>query len=145
MRGSEYSLERILKLKKRTARIILNADFTTPSKDMFEFLKWMPIHKLLLYNKENLTYNAFFYLFCLFLQYLKRVNGLTHEYITNMLTPNSQAHGRTLRSPVDDTLAVPRSRTSLYDKAFSVSAPKILEFTSYFIKNAPSLSSFQTN
>ena len=41
---SLVNLERVLKLQKRTARIISNADFSTPSTDMFD-LKWMPIHK----------------------------------------------------------------------------------------------------
>ena len=54
----------------------------------------------------------------------KALNGITPEYITNMLTPNSQVHDRTLRSSVDGTLMVPRSRTSLNDKSFSVSVPK---------------------
>ena len=49
-----------------------------------------------------------------------------HHYITNMMTPNSQVHDRPLRSSVDSTLMVPRSRTSFL--SFST---KILEFTSY--------------
>ena len=36
---SLVNLERVFKLRKRTARIILNADFSTPSKDMFDLLK----------------------------------------------------------------------------------------------------------
>ena len=75
----------------------------------------------------------------------KALNGLTPEYITNMLTPNSQVHDRTLRSSVDGTLMVPRSRTSLYDKSFSVSAPKYWNSLPTDIKNAPSLSSFKTH
>ena len=53
---SLVNLERVFTLQKRAARIILNADFPTPSKDMFDLLKWMPIHKRLLYNKATLTY-----------------------------------------------------------------------------------------
>ena len=128
---SLVNLERVLKLQKRAARVILNADFYTPSKGMFDLLKWMPIHKRLLYNKATLTYKA--------------LNGLTPEYITNMLTPNSQVHDRTLRSSDDGTLMVQRSRTSLYDKSFSVSAPKYWNSLPTYIKNAPSLSSFKTH
>ena len=128
---SLVNLERVFKLQKRAAGIILNADFSTPSKDMFDLLKWMPIHKPLLYNKATLTYKA--------------LNCLTPEYVTNMLTPNSQVHDRTLRSSVDGTLMVPRSRTSLYDKSFSASAPKYWNSLPTYIKNAPSLSSFQTH
>ena len=122
-----------MKLQKRAARIILNADFTTPSQDLFEFLKWMPRHKRLLYNKAALIYIG--------------LNGLTPVYVTNMLTPNPQVHDRTLISSVDGTLAVSRSRTSLYNKSFSVSAPKHWNSSPTYIKNAPSLrvSSFQTN
>ena len=128
---SLVNLERLLKLQKWTARIILNADFSTPSKDMFDLLKWMPnTQSFTLYNKATLT--------------CKALNGLTPEYITNMLTPNSQVHYRPLRSSVDGTLMVPRSRTSLYDKSFSVSAPKCWNSLPTYIKNAPSLSSFQT-
>ena len=119
-----------VKLQKQAACIILNADFSTPSKDMFDLLKWMPIHKLLLYNKATLTYKA--------------LNGLTPEYITHMLTPNSQVHDQQLRSSVDGTLMVPRLRTSLYDRLFSVSAPKYWNSLPTYIKNAHSLSSFQT-
>ena len=93
---SLVNLERVLKLQKRAARILLNADFSTPSKDLFDLLKWMSIHKRLLYNKATLTY--------------KVLNGLTPEYITNMLTPNSQP----LRSSVDGTFMVSRSRAYLF-------------------------------
>ena len=78
----------------------------------------------------------------------KALNGLTPEYITNMLTPNSQVHDRTLRSSADGTLMVPGSRTSLYDKSFSVSAPKYWNSLPTYIKNEhslTSLSSFQTH
>ena len=67
---SLVNLERVLKLQKRAARIILNACFSTLLKDMFDLLKWMPIHNHLLYSKATLTYKA--------------LNGLTPEYITNM-------------------------------------------------------------
>ena len=73
-RLSLVNIERVFKLQKGAARIILNADFSTPSKDMFDLLKWVLIHKRLLYNKASLTYKA--------------LNGL--KYITNMLTPNSK-------------------------------------------------------
>ena len=91
----------------------------------------MPIHKRLLYNKATLTHKA--------------LNGLTPKYITNMLTPNSGVHNKTLRSSVNDTLMVPRSRTSLYDKSFSVSALKYWNSLPTYIQIAPSLSSVQTH
>ena len=89
---------------------------------MFDFLKWIPIHKRLLYNKATLRYKA--------------LNGLAIEYITNMLTSTSQVYDRTLGSSVDGTLAIIRSRTSLYDQSISVSAPKYWNSLPYtYIKN----------
>ena len=91
----------------------------------------MPIHKRLLYNTATLRY--------------KVLKGLIPIYITNMLTPNSLVHDRPLRSSVDGTLMVPRSCTSLYNKSFSVTAPKYMNSLPTYIKNAPSLSNFQKN
>ena len=42
---SKTNIERLNKLQKRAARcrIILKADFTTPSAEMFQRLGWMPV------------------------------------------------------------------------------------------------------
>ena len=44
---SSSNLERMSKLQKRAARIILLVDFNTPSAEMFKELSWLPILKLL--------------------------------------------------------------------------------------------------
>lgn len=46
------NIERILKLQKRAARIILHADYDTPSAIMFRDLEWQPVNKRLAYNKS---------------------------------------------------------------------------------------------
>ena len=73
---SSANIERLSKLQKRAAWIILKADFMTPSKLMFETLGWLSVPKRLLYNKEILTYKA--------------LNNLTPTYISNLLTPLSE-------------------------------------------------------
>ena len=78
---SSTNLDRIMKLQKRAARIILCADFTTPSSDMFQELSWLPINKRLKYNKAVFTYKA--------------LNNLTPQYITDLLKPISDVHTRT--------------------------------------------------
>ena len=75
---SSANIERLSKLQKRAARIILKADFMTPSKLMFETLGWLSVPKRLLYNKAILTYKA--------------LNNLTPTYISNLLTPLSEKH-----------------------------------------------------
>ena len=97
---STANIERLSKLQKRAERIILKADFMTPSSYMFEQLGWQTIPKRLLYNKSVLVYKALY--------------DLTPTYITNLLTPVSQTHSRSLRSSENGLLSIPRSRSALF-------------------------------
>ena len=104
----------ITELQKRVARIILKADFDTPSSEMFNELGWSTIENRHNYNKAVLTYMA--------------LNDLTPEYISNLLKPTFETHNRNLRSAKNGSLSVPRSRTSLFDRSFSATAPRVMEF-----------------
>ena len=73
---SKHNIERISKLQKRAARIILKADYNTPSSVMFTQLGWATIPNRHDYNKAVLTYKA--------------INNLTPEYITDLLKPVSE-------------------------------------------------------
>ena len=77
------NIERISKLQKRAARIILQADYMTSSTYMFEELGWQTIPKRLMYNKAVLTFKA--------------LNNLTPSYISNLLKPMSESHQLSLR------------------------------------------------
>ena len=78
-------LQRILKLQKRAARIILEANKTTPSVVLFNNLNWLPFTKQSLIKRCALAY--------------KRVNDnyITPSYIDKLLKRNSEIHGRTTR------------------------------------------------
>ena len=123
--------DRISKLQKRAARIILNADFNTPSAEMFETLDWLPIVKRLKYNKAVFTYRA--------------MNNLTPQYISDLLKPVSETHNRALRSSVNGALAVPRSRSSLFDRSYSYTAPKLWNSIPIQVRNSQSLKCFKDN
>lgn len=129
--GTTYkiNIERLNKLQKRAARIILKAEFTTPSSDMFKELGWISVASRLDYNKAILTYKA--------------LNNLTPSYISDLLIPVSQTCTRILRSSENGSLVVPRSRTALYDRSFSTSAPKLWNSLPYSIKSAHSLNAFK--
>lgn len=129
--GTTYkiNIDRLNKLQKRAARIILKADYTTPSTDMFKELDWMSVSSRCNYNKAVLTYKA--------------LNKLTPPYISDLLKPVSETSTRQLRSSENGSLAVPRSRTALYDKSFTYSASKLWNALPCAIKSAPSLSSFK--
>lgn len=124
-------IERLSKLQKRAARIILHADFNTPSAQMFQELGWLSVTNRHKYNKAVLTYKA--------------LNYMTPEYISNLLEPVSRIHTLNLRSSDNGSLYIPKSRTAIYDGSFSCSAPRLWNALPQTIKNAVSLSSFKNN
>ena len=123
------NLERLLKLQKRAARTILKTYFRTPSAGMFKDLGWLSLERRLKYNKAVLTYKA--------------LNNMTPAYISSMLKPVSQTHCLNLRSSVNGTLYVPKSRTTLYNGAFSYSAPKLWNSLPQPIRNCDTLNAFK--
>ena len=127
---SKSNLERLPKLQKRAARIILNVPYDTASSVMFNALGWPTIEKRHSYNKAVLTYKA--------------LNNLTPLYITELLIPMSQTHNRALRSTSNGSLAVPRSKTAIFDGSFSCTAPRLWNQLPEVTKKAPSLSCFKT-
>ena len=70
---SKANIERISKLPKRAARIILNADYDTLSSEVFNTLGLRTVTKRHKYNKAVLVYKA--------------LNNLTPAYISDLLTP----------------------------------------------------------
>ena len=62
-----YRIERLSKLQKRAARIILKADFDTPSVLMFQELGWLSVRSRIKYNKAVVIYKA--------------LNNMTPDYI----------------------------------------------------------------
>ena len=77
-RFSKQNTLRILKLQKRTARIILKADITTPSKTLFSELNWLTFPQRVQYHTCTMVYKA--------------LNGLAPEYILVMYLPKYQNH-----------------------------------------------------
>ena len=97
---TKLNIERIYKLQKKAARIILKVDYITPSVEMFQRLRWMTVSQRINYNKAVLTYKA--------------LNNLTPAYISDLLTPTAIAYNRNLRSSENGSLMVPKTRTSFY-------------------------------
>ena len=101
---------RLIKLQKRAARLILKADILIPSNQMFKELGWLSFPKRVYYHTCLMVY--------------KGMKGQSPEYITSMLTPVSEYHERQTRSTANNKLHIPRSHTSKYDKAFSITGPR---------------------
>ena len=83
-RCSSASTLRLVKLQKQAARIILNADFMTPSRLMFSELKWLTFPKRVDYHTCTMVYKA--------------LNNLAPNYICERFIMTSDIHSRNLRS-----------------------------------------------
>ena len=127
---SNTNIERVNKLQKMAARIILKADYTTPSADMFQRLGWMPVAKRINYNKAVLTYKA--------------MNNLTPSYISDLLTPTALVCNRNLRSSENGSLILPKTRTTLYTGPFAFSPPKLWNTLPTAVRLPPSLNEFKS-
>ena len=123
-RCSTSNTLRLLKLQKRAARLILNADILTSSKWLFQELKRVQ------YHMYNMIYKA--------------LNGQTPEYISDCFTKISETHNRNLRSVDNDLLHIPNSRTHFYENSFTVSAAKLWNQIPLHIRNINCLNSFKT-
>ena len=124
-------IERLSKLQKRAACIILHAEFNTPSDTMFRELGWLSVPNRINFNKAVFTYRA--------------LNDLTPDYISTLLNPVSQVHTLNLRSTDNRSLYVPKSRTTIYDGSFSCSAPRLWKTLPQTVRNAGSPNVFKKN
>ena len=104
------NIKRLVKLQKHAARIILQADFYTPSQSMFSELKWLSFPKRVQYHTYIMIYKA--------------LNGMTPEYTIDLFKKTSVAHNRQLRSVGNDMLSIPRTKTCYYDPSFTVDGAK---------------------
>ena len=68
------NVTRLVKLQKRAARIILKADFLTPSEQLFKKLNWLTFPKRVQYHTCLMVY--------------KGINGSAPEYISSMFRKN---------------------------------------------------------
>ena len=120
---------RILKLQRRAARIVLQADILTPSEFMFRELNWLPFFKRVNYHKCVLMY--------------KSLKNIAPDYLTERFMKVSETHNRQLRSADNDLLKVPYSRTKYYDNSFTVSGAKLWNSLPLNIRQSPSIDSFK--
>ena len=86
--------ERLLKLQKRAARLILKCSFYTPSKEMFHKLKWLPFNDRVTYFK------------CVFMY--RCINGLSSQFYRNVFKFASNSHSFNTRYAKNDNLITPK-------------------------------------
>ena len=122
------NIQRLSKLQKRAARIILKVQL---SSLMFQELGWLSLENRLKYNKAVLTYRA--------------LNNFTPDYLTELLTSLSEIHSLNLRSSENGLLHIPLSRTTVFDNSFTCSAPKLWNDLPRTVRASGSLVTFKKN
>ena len=80
---SKANLDSILRVQKRTARVILNAPVNSRSVDLFNTLNWIPF-----YRESHINQCALIY---------KKLKGNTPNYLNELLIINSSIHTRNTR------------------------------------------------
>ena len=123
------NLTRLVKLQKRAAKMVLKADFMTPSEQLFKELTWLPFPKRIQYHTCLMVY--------------KSITGQAPKYVSSMLTYVSEHHERQTRSTVFDLLHISRSHSAYFDRAFSVQGPKLWNSLAADNKNSTTIDSFK--
>ena len=115
----------ITKLQKKAARLILDAEFRTSSRDMFEKLHWLPFPERVKYHQAVLVY--------------KSLNNLLPSYMQNLFTFNKNVCQYKTRSTTNNHLFIPRT----HRQSLSFCGVKIWNQLNNTIRNASSVKLFK--
>ena len=97
---SKENQSKIIKTKKKAARLILEATPLTTSNHMFQELKWLPFDEIVKFKQVSLVYKA--------------ITGSAPQYIQTLFT-NIKDHSKySLRSLTNNKLFVPRTHQKLF-------------------------------
>ena len=124
-------LQSILKLQKRAACIILDAERFTPSVILFNNLNWLPSTEQSLIKRCAQVY--------------KRVhNYIMPSYLNNLLVRNSEIHNRATRHS-NINLMCPKYKRKSGGRTFTIRTIKDWNCMNADIRNNGSLASFKHN
>jgi hypothetical protein len=126
---NQDGLERLLKLQKRAARMILDADPLSPSDALFKQLKWMTVETRIHYHK------------CL--QIYKCLCNEAPNYLSNLLKYVGKNNPYNLRNIEDKNLFIPKPKMSLFKNSFSYSGPKLWNQLPTTIRSSPNIAIFK--
>ena len=125
---TEQQLKKLQLVQNSAARVLTMTrkfDHITP---ILINLHWLPVRYRIQYKTLLITW--------------KGLNNMAPSYITELLSPYTPK--RSLRSSDQSLLAVPRTKSSLGDRSFSVVAPKLWNSLPTDLRQANSLHYFKT-
>jgi hypothetical protein len=123
------NIDKIFKLQKRAARIILNEqNVMTPSIVLFNKLKWMPMPDYFVYRKAILVF--------------KSLNQLVPEYL-NIFKYVHQVSTRSTIQSSQNLLYIPKSKSEYYKSSFIISGSYLWNNLSENLKECTTIESFK--
>ncbi|CAG2190139.1 unnamed protein product [Mytilus edulis] len=128
---THINLERIHKLQKRAARLVLSVPFDFPSTVMFKKLAWMTIFTRIHYFQAVLMF--------------KCMNGLAPDYLSIKFTACADLYNYCLRSTTSGLLHVPRPNSDFFKRTFKYSGLITWNNLPNNIKEIDNLDTFKTN
>ncbi|KAK3094300.1 hypothetical protein FSP39_000043 [Pinctada imbricata] len=128
--ASKSHLDRILKLQKSAARVIMDAPPDTPSQPLFDELDWLNIYDRCIFNKGVLLFKIF--------------NNQAPSYLLDLFSETSNSNYQ-LRSITDRHLSIPRHKTEFYKRSLQYSGVILLNELPTHIRLSNSLPTFKNS
>ena len=131
--GSRYDVHanRLEILQKRAARMILNANFYSPSSELFKRLNLLPFQKRVMYFR------------CIFI--FKCINDLSSDCFKDTFLDVSLSHSFNTRYSTRGNLILPKCNTEYLQKSFIYSAINQWNLLPNHLKVMESIFSFKSN
>jgi hypothetical protein len=126
--GNRHDLNRIYKIQKRAARIILKKPIRTPTKDLFHNLKWLSFESRCKYHTALLVY--------------KSIHNLVPKYITDIVKVSNNPRYN-LRSSSRTDIEHFKGRTNLITKCFSYTGMRAWNDIPFEIRSVSSIYLFK--
>jgi len=130
--GSCYSVseDKLITFQKRSARIILDKDYITPSTKLLTELNWTTFPGRVLYQKVIAMY--------------KIENNICPDYHKNHKAYTSEFNSRDTRSSISVQFYIPKPNSELFRRSFMYSVVVIWNGLPYDVNAAISANSFKS-
>jgi hypothetical protein len=104
--GMSAHTNKLYKLQKRAIRIIMEAKYNHPTKDLFTALHIMPLPDRIKYKNMCLVF--------------KSLKKLVPSYMTDMFKYVNQSHSRLTRASTQNKLYIPKAKLNIYKSSFAI-------------------------
>ena len=124
------TINQLQQLQNRSARILLESSYNTPSRPLIKSLAWKTIRELVDEEPKLIVY--------------KSINGLAPQYLRNLFNRNSFDNAYSLRNTTTD-LKIPKKMSNNGQKSFSYRGAKLWNSLPAEAKRSPSVCAFKSS